>query len=550
MPFVTLPLGARYLKKRFTYCGRYNAPARSGAESPESSGNEETMIDPIYEPDDAEAAALAQAGMNAICEWLDAPPPLQASDELSPLRTHLAALRDIPATAHQRAAALEQLYTRSMRVVDSLLPSLADVALPVPRKTRHVVRSLQDLLQTLAKDLITSLGQLDEHLIRGLRQAQDLTLWRSLQALAHHLLISDLVASPASPGIWAQLHGTFSIANRLQIADHTPEGTHASLAQIYQAALLLGCAQPASFTSREIGFVADYLKYFANHAEIRLEGPQESPGTFWIHSRHDTPPYACSRKTAPLDPEVIFFSCDQLSSLLEKQLDALSAGSTTQQIDLPDFAGTPAGQGVLRRLANYWGHPGKRRFPRRRQNYRAALCSGLDSLWHLFQDEDAAAADVSSWMITNESPDGYAIMHVSGKTGKLRVGDITAIRTESGNDWQICLVRWALSENPEHLELGLQILAARAVPAILALPSGNRNSENSRGRLLPVLILPEVPMLRPTETLIAPSGKLADHHDKFTLVIDQENIEVREVRATRLDEQTDSVVVFSIQPAD
>jgi hypothetical protein len=141
-------------------------------------------------------------------------------------------------------------------------------------------------------------------------------------------------------------------------------------------------------------------------------------------------------------------------------------------------------------------------------------------------------------------------MHVSGKTGKLRVGDITAIRTESGNDWQICLVRWALSENPEHLELGLQILAARAVPAILALPSGNRNSENSHGRLLPVLILPEVPMLRPTETLIAPSGKLADHHDKFTLVIDQENIEVREVRATRLDEQTDSVVVFSIQPAD
>jgi hypothetical protein len=506
---------------------------------------QKAMIDPVFEPDDAEAAALAQAGIRAIFEWLATPPPLQPTDDLTPLRTHLAALREMPAPAHQRAGALEQLYTRSISVVDKLIPTFKNVALPIPRKTRHIVRGMQDLLQALAEDMLTSLGKLDEHVIRGLRQEQDLTLWRGLHALAQHLLISDLVASPASPGIWQQLHYIFSTANCAQLADNTPEGAPSSLRQTYYAALLLGCGQPASFTSSEVAFVADYLKRFADRVEALPEAAPASPGSFWIHSLRDTPAFACSRKTAPSDADIHYFSCDRLAALLDTQLNALETGSTPQQLNLPDFAGTPAGNGVLRRLASYWGQPGKRRFPRRRQNYRAVLCCGLDSIWHLFQDAETTEPDVSSWMITNESPDGYTIMHVSGKTGNLQVGNITAIRTESGNDWQICLVRWALSENPEHLELGLQILASRAVPAILALPQGSRDNENE-GRL-PVLLLPEIPLLRPSQTLIAPSGGLVDQQTKLVLIVDQDNIEVREMKATRLNEQTGSVEVFSIE---
>jgi len=503
------------------------------------------MTDPLFDPNSAEAAALAQAGMRAILEWLDSPPSRYASDELMPLRTHLAALRETPVTAHQRAGALDRLYTRGIVVVATLLPTLTSLALPVPRKTRLTVRSMQDVLQMLATDMLSSLNEHDEHLISGLRQAPNLALWRSLQALALHLLISDLVASPASVGIWRQLHETYATAQRLQVAGDTPTGEQSSLQHVYYSALLLGCAQPASFNSREIDFVASYLQRFADCVEPLSEAAPQSPGVFWIDPLRDTPAFACSRKTAPPETDVHFFSCDRLAVLLNKQLAALEAGSTAQQIGLPAFAASPAGCGVLRRLASYWGSPVKRRFQRRRQNYRAVLCAGLDNLWHLFQDGHAAAADVSSWMITNESPDGYAIMHVSGKTGKLCVGDVAAIRTESGNDWQICLVRWALSENPEHLELGLQILAPRAVPAILALPSHAANGED--GGRLPVLILPELPPLRSTQTLVVASGVLLDRSKKLVLVVEQDNVEVREVRATHLDEQTGSIEVFSIQ---
>lgn len=503
------------------------------------------MTDAVFEPDSAEAAALAHAGMRAIFDWLDTVPALQPADELSPLRTHLVALRETQATAHQRTSALDRLYTRSLSVVAQLIPALTDVALPVPRKTRHMVRSLQDLLQMLAEEMLRTLDDFDEHLIRGLRRPKELTLWKTLNALAQHLLISDLVAAPSGVGIWQQLHQVYATARRLELAERTPEDEQRSLQQIYFSALLLGCAQPASFTSREVDFVAEYLKRFSDRIDPSTEASADSSGTFWVAPLRDAPAFACSRKTATPDGSVFYFSCDRLAELLVEQLAALDAGGTAQEIGLPAFAATAAGHGVLRRLASHWGNPVKRRFQRRRQNYRAVLCAGLDSLWQLFHDDHTAASEVSSWMITNESPDGYAVMHVSGKTGKLVVGDIAALRTESGKDWQICLVRWALSENPEHLELGLQILAPRAVAAILALPTDAASGADNGHQH--VLILPETPPLRATQTLVLPSGILHDPHQKLILIVEQGNIEVREVRATHQDEQTGSIEIFSIQ---
>ncbi len=501
------------------------------------------MADTLSDSDNIEATAFSQAGMRAILAWMGAPPPLNAADDLPALHNHLGTLRTSKVTPQQRALVLDRLYTRCILVVSTLTSTLTSVALPIPRKTRLLIRSLQDLLRALAEDLLATLNNADGHLIRGLRQPYDLTLWRSLHALAQHLLIGNLSASPAGVGIWQQLHQTYEAVQRLELTDNTPDGTSASLQSVYFSAILLGCAQPASFTSREVDFVATYLERFADQIKPGNAPATPTLATFWIDPVQDAPAVACSRKSAPPETPVLYFSCDQVAELLKEQLAALDSGVLPPQIGLPDFAATPAGRGVLRRLLTYWGEPGKRRFPRRRQNYRAALCAGLGSLWRLFQDGDDTPIDSSSWMITNESPDGYAVMHVSGKTGAMSVGDVTAIRTESGENWQICIVRWALSENQEHLELGLQILATRAIPAFLALPAGGVDGER-----LSVLILPEIPALRSNEMLVIPSGALGDQLRNFVLIVEKENIEVREMKSTRLDEQNSQIEILSIEP--
>ena len=434
---------------------------------------------------------------------------------------------------------LARLYARSTSTVSSILASLGDAALPIPipRRTRQLIRSLQLLLRTLADDLLATL---DDHPV-GVPPEQP--LGQSLQALAQHLLISSLVASPPVVSIWRQLHQTYETARRRGLTGTVLADGRGTLQDIYYSAVLLACAQPLSFSSTEIDFVAAYLAHFSDGVDPCDESAAPTPAAFWINPERDAAAFACSRNTPPPDTAVYYFSCARLAERLKQQLAKLEAGALAQEIGLPDFADTPAGRGVLRRLVSYWGEPDKRRFPRRRQNYRALLCCGLANLWRLFQHGETALPETSNWMIINESPDGYAFMHVSGKTGELAVGDVAAIRTESGSTWQICIVRWALSENQEHLELGLQILATRAVPALLAQPA-----ERSDRPLLSVLILPEIRALRSSEMLVTPSGALDKLPSPLILVIEKDNIVVREVKNTGLNEQNSQIAIFSIEP--
>lgn len=147
-------------------------------------------------------------------------------------------------------------------------------------------------------------------------------------------------------------------------------------------------------------------------------------------------------------------------------------------------------------------------------------------------------------MVTNESPDGCAMMHVSGKTTKLRVGDLVAMRAEPDGktptaNWSVCIIRWAISENPEHIELGLQILAPTAYPAILASPENDAEQTQA-------ILLPGIPPLRPHEALVVHTGVFPEQSEKFTLVVDTAHVTVRELHTTGISEQTSSIEIFSV----
>ncbi|MBE2260851.1 MAG: hypothetical protein H6942_03165 [Candidatus Accumulibacter sp.] len=488
-------------------------------------------------------AELPQSGIRTILQWIESPMAPHAAEELPSLRAQVKALRDVGGTPKQRASALDGLYTRTSSVLATLLPELADLLLPVPRKTRRLVRSVLDLLQMLADDTLAVLEGGDGLNTTDPHQAADLALWRSLHALARQLMISHLIAAPAPAGAWQQLHQTYATARRLRLETAIPRGQTSSLQHIYHAAVLLGCAQPASLTAREVLFLAAYFERFAGQMEMISASAAVAPGTFWIDPTRDIAALSSARKVAPSASPFECFSCARLGVLLKTQVAQLKAGTSPQAISLPDFAGTAAGLGALHRLAWRWSETGKRRFHRRRQNYRTVLSSGIDDLWQLCKTGNVASLELSNWMITNESPDGYAVMHVSGKIGSLSVGDVAAVRTGDDQNWQICVVRWALSENPEHLELGLQILAPRAVPAILARPSDNQGTQHLR-----VLILPEIPMLRSSQLLVVASGALTGQDKKLLLVIEEQNLTVREVKSISIDEQTGSVEILSIEP--
>ena len=462
-----------------------------------------------------------------------------AEKEAVELRQQLVSLRQFQKSPEFCQTETERIFTRAMFLVDSQIPLLGKSCFPIPRKLRQLVRAFQALLAHLAEDLAAISDPNNET-----APLATLRLWRVLRTLSRHLLIGYLTAAPPGQDIWRNLHQCHLQAQALGIVENTPTDCTLSLQNLYHSAALLGCAQPSAFTSCEIVFVADYLERFVSQANPGNEIPPNSPAVFWIDPLQDTPPTACARKPAPPETNVHYLCCDRIVELLRTQLEALESGSSPSLSGLPEFAAQTAGRGVMRRLIAYWGNPGKRRFPRRRQSYRAELCCGLDNLWQIFREASTLPPETSHWMVINESPDGYAVMHVSGNPGVISAGDIAAIRTETSDRWQTCIVRWAISENQEHLELGLQILAASAIPATLTLFLPEKKDSEQ----FPVLILPGVPPLRTTQMLVVPPGKLEATPKHLVLMIEKGNLEFREVKNTSLDEQNSQIDIFSIEP--
>lgn len=459
--------------------------------------------------------------------------------ELEELGTQLDTLRETPLPPRQSLKLLEMLFACLSTRLEEQITQFAGAGIPLARRIRQQVNTLQDVLEDFALGYEGVLGALS-----GEAQASELelSLERTAFCLHKHLYISYLVAAPAGLGIWQRLHGTY-----LRSLEMSPEPGHPRPITAYGEALLLACAQPASFSSQELAFVAEYVRQRAGTLNISARLPAETGGLFWIDPSRDFPAFALARRAPPPDYKVYYFSCLAMAEQAGTHLAALSAGQKARELQLPALADTPAGKGTLRRLASFWGNPGKRRFPRRRQSHRGTLVAGLERLWRMLQTPEAMAEeDFSQWMITNESPDGYALMHLHGKAGRIRVGDIVALRTDaelaSNERWQICLVRWALSENPEHIEIGLQVLAPEATPALLAIPSDPGNQGRTSA-----LILPELPPLRNEPVLVVPAGAITDQSRKLLLLIQKANLEIRQVRALEVSEQTGRVEVFTIE---
>jgi hypothetical protein len=483
----------------------------------------------------------------AIFEWLELAHGQPDSDSAEQILKQLLLLRDTPAPTRQRMKILELIYKETKRVILAELPKLLEINLPVSRKIRQRVRVAQDLLEALAQEYFNTLSELFDP--QGSAVAsQQTTLIHITHCLAWHIRISHLAAAPNPAGLWQMLHSAFHWARRLGVHKASGPGNGFSVEHIYAGTLLAAMAQPASFCARELEFIVEYIESSLKPVEIFETTPKDCAGIFWVDLDRDFPAHALVRRTPPGDSPILYFAGDKSADQAHAHLAALEQGASAASLGLPAFADTHAGLGVLRRLHSLWGNPTKRKFPRRRQSYRINLCSGLEQLWHLIREPERAN-EISEWMVTNESPDGYSLMHMSGETACVRVGDIVAVqakdeRAELKPLWHVCLVRWALSENPEHIELGLQQLASHVIAAELARPLALDSKH------IPALILPKMPPLRPHAGIVVQTGSLPENPNRLVLLIEKENFEIREVFPTELAEQTASIEVFNIAPVE
>ena len=450
-----------------------------------------------------------EANLKALLGWLALAHDRSGANDAEEVLQQLLLLRDTPLASNRRLNLLDLLHSQAERIVLAQLPHLIEVTLPISRKLRQQVRTLLSLLANIAQDYLNTLAELFDPASTQVPRPPQFALQRAMQAIVWQIRISHLAAAQPPPGIWQQLHASFASAQRLGLENLPGDAGTPSIRRMYTDALLGAVIQPAAFTPSELEFIRAYIEQCTPEVELSRTPPDTSHALFWISPERDAPAYALTRRSPNPDAKVLYFSGLTVSTLASKHYQALGRGLSPE---IPDLAASTTGAtraSILLRLSQAWGQPAKRRFPRRHQSYRVNLCSGLSDLWALLQSH-SSNSKLSEWMVTNESPEGYSLMHIAGPTEQLRVGDIVALQpTEASpqthTGWMMCLVRWAISENPEHIELGLQLLAARAAAVELAHQDGLTTSN------IKALHLPPTPPLHPTPRLIAPIGCLCAH---------------------------------------
>jgi len=474
-------------------------------------------------------------------EWLGALPADNATEAAACLVQQLSAMNRTSLPARARIEFADLFRDR----IDALLPVLeADLALatlPLSGRRREAAAATEQLLVELGYAYKSGLVALSDRFFGiGIRGRLHAALLPAMRALARRLASAYRIYAANPKTVWQELHLLFQLAARHGLAEAPLPGSVDTPSSVYRQALLLAFAVPHKLMQGDVDRILAYLARFADRTRLASPSPDAvGPGAFLIRPNRDAPGFAIARfHHAASRPDDLVLNCRPLVELLLDQIDKLEAGVPAGGIGMPPEADAPIYRDLLQRLARHWGNVATRQFGRLRTHARVELQVGLRAIWRSLRQEgqpEAAGAESSAWMVTNESPGGYALMHVSGRCEPIRVGEVVAVDT--GETSHICVVRWVLSDNPEHLELGVQEFAPSATPIGL---EGENASDSG-----PALLLPEIPALRQPSAILAPYGQVDASRD---LLIAGTNARLR-VRATRIVEQTLSVQMFQFCPA-
>jgi cyclic-di-GMP-binding protein len=468
-------------------------------------------------------------------EWLrDLPDePLERSRQILARLTEMNRSR-VRVTLRQDIS--EQIRVQLLALLPGLDSSLASGTLPLSVSSRSAAGIVEDLVTELAYSYKLLLVEQARRLF-GLASSGRavLPVVRAMQLLARRLTLGYRVYATNAKGVWLELHELYQFALRRGLANRSLPDEIDTPLSVYRDALLIAFAEPLKLMRGDLDRVAVWLARFGFLASVSSAGQTRAgQGVFLLKPQRDVPGYALAKRHHPVPHgrDMLLNTLPAAEALLD-QLAKLAAGEDPATLGLPPESTDPAFRDLMGRLVKHWGAVPNRRFTRLRTHARVEISVGIRGIWD-FLNRKPNAARAGEWMVTNESPRGFALLHVGGPIEQIRVGEVIGLRTRDSQTCHVCVVRWVLSDNPEHLELGLEELAPNARPVTLRTAGMPQPQESQ-----PVLLLPEVPSLNQAPAILAPLFPL-DASCELNLGELQSRLRVR---ATRLLERTVSIQI-------
>lgn len=495
----------------------------------------------VKDSDQVPAQSGDDARVARVLDWL-ASPAGQASEELVPLRVHLATLSELTIAPGQFQRILDLFQARAQRVTTELKPRLRSSTIPLAPEARKIAQDLIAVHGAIAQAYERVLDE--PGLPEGRRRRPAVVAARGLKSRSEQYQIAALAAGSAPTGLWRSAHRLYKAARQDAVQQDASGELPLDAERTYREMLALAALQPPRLNAEEVLHIADYVARFAAAVDIStLAPPEPDYRKFWFDADADMGPVAVARKLPQKTGDVHFVGCARLGVLAAEQLRELQAGTAAEHLHLPPAADEAAYHQLLHRLHDAWVDPPTRHLIRRRNSYTVQACVGFDAVRQLFASAAtlAAPANRSEWAVLNESPAGFAIVHLKGEVQGLAAGGVIAVRVGEDKPWDVCVVRWLQSENAAHIEIGLQVLASGAQAVRVAF----RNTKDAQSAV-EGLLLPAVPAVRANEAVLVPAGTCASR--RFLMVTDSARTHVVQGRTVNLGVQTASVELFEFQP--
>ncbi len=408
----------------------------------------------------------------------------------------------------QRLEALEMLRPQVAQIVANLNKQVAGDSFPLPPQKQQLGQLAQDFELELAMgygaavyDFCAPAGAVPFLRARSVA----LALARAVQHRGAVLYTAYLryLAPPA--GAWRNLHDLFrfAVAVRLDdkpVPDPLQEDAQTSVRLAYQHALLFALCNPYRFSQRENSETYELTRVFAAHCELR-EG-RAPAGAIAVRTDSDqSPGYLPEEREAPGEG-LWALEINGLLRFLEGQLAMLPPGVEKTQFRLRGGPVVHTDVAFVERLMRGWDNAAERGEARLAAGHTLDTLIGLVDVHFalagnqdfetflrktrgtaLLSEHDRAAWPASPGAtalrvrhhvakVLDQSLRGYRLLWEKGEGIRLKVGELVGLAPpaedeDEPQDWMIGTIRWMRVDANGALDVGIELLARRAIAAAL-----------------------------------------------------------------------------------
>ena len=293
---------------------------------------------------------------------------------------------------------------------------------------------------------------------------------------------------PFEPRLWSAIGELYRYAEKggftnAPVAIYPGLHGNGTVQQEYLKVLMLWASSADSLPPLKQEIAERAIAHFAG--SFRLETAQFPGALYCFDFERDRPPTRVLGNAAK-NPGLHCFGPGDGHSRLAQVIPVLEKDQTLPaELALGRDYPVDIVLAVLKHLALYWSDkPPARVAQRRAASTRITVVPSYSQLLDELEREESDALNFSipnaeSWVVENESDNGYGAMVPAATTDWIRVGELIGVQLEGAAGWAVALVRRVVRDDKRQYHVGIEIISRNAALVRINQGAGGRDGENA-----------------------------------------------------------------------